>query len=255
MPVGLVRALAERAAQHEPLLELLGRLHVVHEATTCCVSTGEARLLAFLALRAGEDDRRHVAGSLWPDVDEVRAAGNLRTTLWRLNALPMPLVTVDRSTVALRPEVLVDVRLLCEWAARAISGELHAEDYAHTPWDVGRLDLLPGWQDDWLVLERERIRQRLLHALECMAGALIGQGRHPEAVEVALIAVSADPLRESAQRLLIEAHLAEGNWGEARRCFTEHCGLLDRELGVRPSPRLVALLDRAVAFHPGASLA
>lgn len=249
MPVGLVRALAARAAHHEPLLELFGRVHVVHESTTCCVSTGEARLLAFLALRSGEDDRRHVAGTLWPDVDEARAAGNLRSTLWRLNALPMPLVTVDRSTVALRPEVLVDVRLLCEWAARVISGDLDAEDYAHTPWDVGRLDLLPGWQDDWLVLERERIRQRLLHALECMAAALIAQGRYAEAVEVALIAVSGDALRESAQRLLIEAHLAEGNWAEARRCFAEHRDLLDRELGVQPSPRLLELL--AVAANPG----
>ncbi|MGW2995279.1 bifunctional ornithine acetyltransferase/N-acetylglutamate synthase, partial [Streptomyces sp. NPDC001193] len=28
------------------------------------------------------------------------------------------------------------------------------------------LDLLPGWYDDWVLLEQERVRQRLLHALE-----------------------------------------------------------------------------------------
>lgn len=49
-------------------------------------------------------------------------------------------------------------------------------------------------------------------------------------------------MRESAHRLVIRAHLAEGNIGEARRQF-EHCRLLLREeLGVHPSGELCALL-------------
>ncbi|WP_106975000.1 BTAD domain-containing putative transcriptional regulator [Streptomyces katrae] len=45
-------------------------------------------------------------------------------------------------------------------------------------------------------------------------------GRHAGAVESALVAVSAEPLRESAQRALIEAHLAQGNLIGAMRAPT-----------------------------------
>ena len=247
---GLVRALADRRAAGSPLVELLGRVHLSLGPRVCCLSTGEARLLAFLALRRGENDRRVGAGSLWPDVDETRAGGNLRSALWRLNALPAPLVEVGRATVALHASVLVDVRLLADWAARMISGERDPADLRHAPWDVGGVDLLPGWQDEWILLERERLRQRLLHGLECMSTELVQRGRCAEAVEIALIAVSADGLRESAQRVLIEAHLAEGNWAEARRCFRAHSEMLERELGVPPSPHLAALVAPPVTLRP-----
>lgn len=258
MSPGLVHALAARAAPLEPLVELLGRVHVrptVRPASAgACVSSGEARLLAFLALRPGESDRRTVAGTLWPDVDEARAAGNLRSALWRLNALPTQLAIVTRWSVALRPEVHVDIRLLGDWAARMISGSHEPDDLAHIPWDISGVDLLPGWHDDWITLERERVRQRLLHAFERLSVELVAAGRCAEAIEVALIAVRADGLRESAQRALISAHLAEGNWAEARRCFSEHRDLLARELGVAPTPALAALVaavrEQVAPPHP-----
>lgn len=243
MALGLVGALAARTSPEAPLIELLGRVSVSHAEGRCGVSVGAARLIAYLALHPGDHDRQRIAGTLWPDSPDARAAGNLRSALWRLNALPVELVDVDRCWVALRPEVLVDVRLLSEWAARLISDCRHPDDLASVPWDVGGVELLPGWQDDWLLLERERVRQRLLHAMECMARELIGLNRCAEAVEVALVATSADGLRESAQRILITAHLAEGNHSEARRCFDEHRELVARELGVRPSTSLSALVD------------
>lgn len=55
----------------------------------------------------------------------------------------------------------------------------------------------------------------------------------------------AKPLRESAQRTLIEAHLAEDNWAEAQRILHAYRALLDRELGVSPSRELVRLVGYA----------
>jgi DNA-binding SARP family transcriptional activator len=54
--------------------------------------------------------------------------------------------------------------------------------------------------------------------------------------------VSSEPLRESAQRALIEAHLAEGNLCEALRSFATYASLLDRELSVAPPQDLTAAL-------------
>ncbi len=42
------------------------------------------RLAVFVALTGGRVDRRTAAGVLWPDGNDVRAAGNLRSALWRM---------------------------------------------------------------------------------------------------------------------------------------------------------------------------
>ena len=50
-------------------------------------------------------------------------------------------------------------------------------------------------------------------------------------------------IRESAHRVLIEAHLAEGNWVEARSSFAMLRRMTLRELGVEPSPGLWRMID------------
>jgi DNA-binding SARP family transcriptional activator len=67
-------------------------------------------------------------------------------------------------------------------------------------------------------------------------------GQRPEAAEAALAAVAQEPLRESAHRLVMEAHLADGNPGEAVRHYRLFARLLGRQLGLQPSPRMRALL-------------
>ena len=104
------------------------------------------------------------------------------------------------------------------------------------------MDLLPGWYDDWVIFERERIRQRLLHALEALSRRLVEVNRCAEAIDAAISAVSADPLRESANRVLIEAHLAEGNLIEARRTYERYRDSVGRELGVEPSEQIASLI-------------
>ena len=59
-----------------------------------------------------------------------------------------------------------------------------------------------------------------------------------------MTAVGAEPLRESAQRVLIEAHLAEGNFVEARRAYMAYDEMLAAELGVSPSVELAEMVRR-----------
>jgi DNA-binding SARP family transcriptional activator len=96
-------------------------------------------------------------------------------------------------------------------------------------------DLLPGWYDDWVLIEAEDWRQLRLHALEALAGRL---------TDAACAAVRADPLRESAHAALIHIHLAEGNQSEAVREFTHYRALLHAELGLEPTLRLRGLIQR-----------
>ena len=54
-----------------------------------------------------------------------------------------------------------------------------------------------------------------------------------------LAVVAEEPLRESAQSALIEAHLAEGNVAEARRQCAAYSAQLWMELRLRPSSELL----------------
>jgi DNA-binding SARP family transcriptional activator len=94
----------------------------------------------------------------------------------------------------------------------------------------------------------------VLHALEALSRGLSCSNRHADAVAVALSAINAEPLRESAQRALIEAHVREGNWVEARRAFVSYRALLRRELGVSPSPQLAAFVYESAPVDEGGRL-
>jgi DNA-binding SARP family transcriptional activator len=206
------------------------------------VPEGSKQLLAFVAMRRRRVERRHAAGTLWPFGDEARAAGNLRSALWRLRRAGIDVMIADKCSLALNADVLVDLHVIDQWATRVIEGTAIDSDLAISVSWTDALDLLPGWYDDWVLMERERVRQRMLHALETLSRTLTRAGRFADAVEAAMLAVRAEPLRESAQRALIEAHVAEGNLGEARRSYGTYRELLSRELGVGPSRDLQVLL-------------
>lgn len=214
------------------------------------VPEGSKQLLVLVALRRRRVERRWAAGTLWPFADDERAAGNLRSALWRLRRAKIDVLVADKSSLTLSTDVIVDLHLIDQWATRLIEGRAEAGDLAISQSWADALDFLPGWYDDWALMERERLRQRILHALEALSEKLASTGRFADAVETAILAVSAEPLRESAQRTLIEAYIAEGNLAEAHRCYRSYRDLLHRELGVAPSGDLLAILRAPPARRP-----
>ncbi len=203
------------------------------------------RVLAFLALQPRPSSRTYVASALWLDCDEERAGASLRTALWRINRSGHYLVTADPQMLRLSPEVVVDLRENARRARGVLRGEVAAADLSVDDLSVTG-DLLPGWYDEWVVSERERYRQLRLHALEKLCHTLASTGQYDQAIEAGLAAVSSEPLRESAHQVLIFAYLEEGNAGEAIRQYDICRQILDRELGIEPSPATQALLPASV---------
>lgn len=224
------------------IVHLFGGPYVTSNGHRQDVPEGSKRLLAFVALRRTRVERPHAAGALWPFGDDERAAGNLRSALWRLRGAGIEVLVADKWSLALADGVEVDVHLLSEWASRLIEGVAGDDDLSLRQVRADALDLLPGWYDDWAIMERERMRQRILHALEELCRLLTRLGRYADAIEVSMKAINAEPLRESAQRALVEAHVSEGNLVEARRTFLSYRRLVNEELGVEPSPRFAALV-------------
>lgn len=206
------------------------------------------RLVTYLSLR-GPVPREEVAAALWPDAASERASGSLRTALWRVRGVHPRLVECDADSARLHPDVRVDVDELAEDVRRLDAGTLPPRLEA-LPRYVLDGELAVGWYDDWLVLERERVRQLRLHALEGLALALADEGRFSLALEAALAAVRCEPLRESAHRVAVVVHLREGNRSEALRHVKAYRVLLDKELGVPPSPALLGLLDTGTRVPP-----
>lgn len=204
------------------------------------LATSSQRVLAMLALHDRSLPRGYVAETLWTDVPDQRAAGNLRSALWRLRDVGRQTVVATGSNLRLSPDVTVDVRMAELVAAQLVAGTLTAGPVLEQAIFEG--ELLPGWCDEWVVDRREQCRQRGLHALELLCGLLASAGRYCDAVQAGLAAISADPLRESAHRALIAAHLAEGNVSEAVRQYERFDRLLMRDLGLRPTEALRRLV-------------
>jgi DNA-binding SARP family transcriptional activator len=204
------------------------------------LSVNGQRVVGFLAVHDKPLRRLYVASCLWLDASESKAAGNLRSTLWRLRADGLPVVETDRSTIRLARGITTDLRDALQTAERILS-----YDNADTRLGLGpfQADILPHCHDNWVIHERERYRELRLHVLEALCTELTGRGDYAHAVDAGLAAVGAEPLRESAQRVLIETYVAAGNPAAALRQYRSFSQALAVELGLEPSPALRRLFS------------
>ncbi len=219
-------------------LTLVGGFALTVDGAEVPVPVSGQRIVALLAL-GGRCGRGRLARTLWPETTELRALANLRTAIWRANQHVPGLVVPVLDSLVLGTDVDVDVARLVRTGHDVLEGRA-----APAPLDAAGSELLPDWHDEWLVPDRERVRQLRLHVLESLAGQLAEQGSYGMAMEVALAALRADPLRESAHRVVIRIHLAEGNLGEASHAYRQCVELLERELGLEPSRETARLVDR-----------
>lgn len=221
-------------------VSLLGGFQLEVDGQLARVPVTMQKVVSMLALR-GRCGRSRLAGSLWPETMEGRALASLRTALWRANQVAPGLVEPRHDSVGLAEDVEVDVHGLVRAAHEVMEGG------ATLPLDAPMLtlldgDLLPDWRDDWLVVDRERLRQLRLHLLEAVAQRLAEQRMFGMAMEAALAALRSDVLRESAHRAVIRVHLLEGNLAEAASAFAYCRDLLRREIGVAPSEETLHLV-------------
>lgn len=199
------------------------------------------RVIAYVALQDRPVRRARLAGSIWLDKSDDRAAANLRSALWRLRRQGADVMELGDGVARLRPDVRIDVQEATSWAWRVIDGHRRPDDLEHAP-PLG--ELLVDWYDEWVLMERERLYQLRLHALEGVCRALTDSNRTARAIDAALTVVAADPLRESAHRLLVEAHLREGNLSEAVRARRVYVRLMREELNLDAEDRLEDLLPQ-----------
>jgi DNA-binding SARP family transcriptional activator len=216
------------------------------------------RMVAYLALK-GPMPRLLTAEALWPETTERLALSNLRSTVHQIRVSCPGLLSHSTDPLDLAADTIVDVRQFHDlWesensrhtpnTAPNMENPQDAQD-AQDAEDAERVrllldggELLPGWYDDWVLSEQERMRQLRLRRLEEEALRSLRSGQPARALTLAHCATRLDPLRESAQRTLIEAHLEMGNRVDALRAYTTFAANSQREFGVGPSSHLEVLI-------------
>ncbi len=203
-------------------------------------------LLAYLALHPGQLHLRDkLAALLWEDSNDTRARHSLRQALVCLRkAFPAPahVIQANDDGLTISPRAIeVDV-LEFECLADRATPEALEQVVA-----LYQGELLEGFNpgssgfEDWLMERRGRLRERAIQAAETLLVRQLADRPGERAITLALRLVSWDPLRESAQRTLMELYVRSGRHGAALKQYQRCRTVLRRELGVEPEPQTQAL--------------
>jgi DNA-binding SARP family transcriptional activator len=155
---------------------LLGGFQLLVGGLSVRLPVQAQRLLVLLAVRSAQS-RSRLAGTLWGDVPESRAHAYLRNAIWRVRLASDSALQCSRDIVGLAPTVTLDLEI----ARSGAHAVLDRQAAAVRPDLIGLLDqdLLPSWDEEWLLTERERQRQLRLHALEALSDALCRANQYP----------------------------------------------------------------------------
>jgi len=134
-------------------------------------------------------------------------------------------------------------------AARA-RGEREQEEWLAQAVQCYRGELLPGYFEEWILPERQRLAEMHQQALARLIELREQTGDLAGALNYARGAVGADPLREEAQHTLIRLLQQAGQREAALRQYRELERRLAEQLGLPPSPEAAALLALALE-QPG----
>ena len=150
-----------------------------------------------------------------------------------------------RAFVGLDPEIEVDV---AEVRRAAEVSELPESDdeQSHLLTLLSGEELLPGWYDDWVLAERESLEQMRLRALDRLSRQALDRGDLVLAIDAARSATDIEPHSEAACEVALRAHLARGDLAGVVSEFRRHRDATWDNVGVAPSPRILALVESAV---------
>src|SRR4051794_27511736 len=202
-----------------------------------------ALLLAYLALRppGQPQGRDKLAGLLWGDSGDAQARHSLRQALAVLRRALGPhgdglVLAPQGETLAPAPDGLAtDVAELERCLA---CGTRDALERAVALYGG---DLLDGFRaprepllEEWLVGERQRLREAALSAMAALLPELEAAGPPEAGVRLGLRILALDPLQEAAHRALMRLHARQGRRGAALARYQGLREALARELGAAP---------------------
>jgi predicted ATPase/DNA-binding SARP family transcriptional activator len=230
-------------------IRLLGDFSLIYNdrQVTNLNTTRLRSLLTYLVLhRDVPQQRLHLAFLFWPDATEAQARNNLRQLLHQLRqAFPdvEHFLSADVHMLHWHPatpcylDVAAFEQTLTLADAATRQHDQHAlQDALEQADSLYRGELLPGCYDEWILPERERLRQRHLQVLEQLLRLFEVQGDNVTAIRYAQRLLGLDPLSEDLSRRLMRLFALNNDRASALHVYHTCVTTLQRELGVDPDP-------------------
>jgi predicted ATPase/DNA-binding SARP family transcriptional activator len=230
-------------------VKLLGKFEVSRDGKPIAITSRPAQsLFAYLILSAGTSHRREkLAGMLWPDSLEETARDNLRHALWRIRkALPsqpkVEYLLADDLSIAFNAsaEYWLDATELEKLSETASADELIAVLSTYQG------ELLPGFYDEWVMLEREHLSSVFEHKTARLMSLLQNENRWLDILEWGERWIKLGQRPEPAYRALMSAHAAKGDMSKVAATY-ERCVKSLKGFGMEPSEQTRALYERLKA--------
>ncbi len=205
-------------------------------------TTVQSRDLLFCLLQHPQGlSKEEVGGLFWPDHPPHKLDGIFRSSMYRLRR------------AMFRESVIFEEGLYrFNWESdywfdvEAFEQLLDEAELSTDSQENGRLlekavslykgEYLQGVYADWCSLERERLREAHLGALESLARLHAGQGDLQRAVDEYQYLLAQDPYREPAHRELMRCHYQLGDRVAAIRQYQSCAQILREDLGLSPTP-------------------
>ncbi|MFJ5033086.1 BTAD domain-containing putative transcriptional regulator [Streptomyces sp. NPDC088560] len=248
-------------------IQLLGPVRAWwNEAEVALGPPKQRAVLALLASRAGDVvGVENIVDAVWGSDLPHTAAGGVHTYVAGLRRALEPgrrkraaglLLTSESGGYCLRVDptavdAVVFARSLGDARRSRGRGDVEATlrlyEQALAGWRGEAFSRVPG---PFAAMERDRLRDLRLTAVEEWAEDMLAAGRHAELVTELPATVSEEPLREKLRWLLMLALYRSGRRVHALWTYDETRELLFRELGIEPGADLRTLHQQILSGHP-----
>ena len=227
-------------------IRLLGQFDTRVDGKRVTIPTRAAQsLLAYLVLTAGTPHRREkLAGIFWPETSDENARKNLRQELWRI-----------RKGISTQGSFEKDY-FLADELTLTFNGEadywLDVAQVERPDTDLQSLttnlalyqgELLPGFYEEWISIERERVQAIFENRMAQLLEQLITNERWVAVEEWGERWLALSGAREPAYRALMLASGARGDMAKVASLYKRCTDELLEQLGVEPSAETRALYD------------
>ncbi len=235
-------------------LSLLGTVVIIQngESVSGQISAKSQALLCYLAVTGCPQSREKLAGLLWADKSEASAKANLRKSLSDLRQLVGNALFITRQTVAFNRDSAywLDVEVFESALAEDDPASEKLEPLREAV-ELYRGDFLEGLSvrqavefEEWVLSERERLRQMVIQALQRLSEAYTGRGEYAAGIEYTNRLLTLEPWQEEAHRQLMTLLARSGQHSAALAQYETCRRVLAEELGVEPLPETQALYHR-----------
>ncbi len=218
-------------------VRMLGSFEVKYGESVVQISGRPAcSLFAYLVLNGGISHRREkLAAVLWPDSPDITARENLRHTLWRI-----------RKTFSFLPSVEYfatnDIEVSFNTAAAywldvevlKTAKDCRSADGLISTLAVYQGELLPGFYEEWVALEREYLNSVFEHNMARLMSMLRADGRWLDILDWGERWLAFGQRPEPAYRALMVAHMEMGEMSKVADVYLR-CVRALKEIGLDPS--------------------